>query len=318
MISLMPSLPAILLALMLGGATGKAQVPAQVTLQMYDLVFVTGGRVTLGQIAQIKGDPEIVARLENLQIGRNLKRRESRIVTIADVRRALPEGIQVYFSGAPAVEVRPSSPPAEFCDLVPAIQRRYALLGGDSITVICSGTGQGVVEEGVPPVHYCLISPSALLPGKQIVTLQRQTGDGETSRLHGEIQIQLFGRLAMPVRHIQRGQFIQAQDFVVQTVDLATTGTSGLLYQPANIVGWEAVRHISPDSPLRWDHVKPPALVRKGDDVRLLLGADNFQIKATATALENGRAGEKIWIRLENNGKRMRAVVLEGGCVALE
>jgi len=78
------------------------------------------------------------------------------------------------------------------------------------------------------------------------------------------------------------------------------------------------VRHISPDSPLRWDYVRPPVVVRKGEGVSLLLGAKNFQVRATATALEAGYPGQKIWVRLEDNGRRMRATVLEGGCVMIE
>jgi flagella basal body P-ring formation protein FlgA len=51
--------------------------------------------------------------------------------------------------------------------------------------------------------------------------------------------------------------------------------------------------------------------------VEVVVKADNFAIRATAEALQSGSAGDEIWVRLRNNGKRMRAVVLGPAQVAI-
>jgi flagella basal body P-ring formation protein FlgA len=59
-------------------------------------------------------------------------------------------------------------------------------------------------------------------------------------------------------------------------------------------------------------------VVHKGEGISLVLGSKNLQIRAAATALESGSPGQTIWVRLEDNGKRLRATVVDGGCVMAE
>lgn len=292
----------------------------QITVDLYDLVFVSGGRVILGQIAELRGEPKTLERVKDLQIGTVMKRKESRIVTTEEIRRALPDDVEVAFTGAPAVEVLPTASMDQYCDAAPALQRRFAALAGDSITVTvaCADSNAKLDGSGLPPVQYRILSQGLLFPGQQVASLERRDASGQISRSHVSVEVQLYARLAFALKHIPRGQVIKAEDLSVRTVDLKTTGLTGLLYQPSCVIGWEATRHISPDSPLRWDQVQPPAVVHKGEGVRLVLGSKNVQIKATATALEPGYPGQKIWVRLEDNGKRLRATVVDGGCVMAE
>jgi len=291
-----------------------------VTVQLYDLVYIAGGRVILGDIADLKGDPQAIDQLRNLQIGSTLGRTESRIVTIEEIRRALPAAVEVYFSGAPAVEVRPQTLTGQFCDFAPAIGRRFASLAADSIeTTISNVRCSEQLDAGSRlPVQFSIISNNTLVPGTQVVSLERRDASQEISRHHCQIDLNLYARLAFAARRIQRGQTIKPEDLVIRTADLKSTGMSGLVYQPARVAGWEAARNIAPNTPLRWDHLHPPAAVRKGDTIELVMELNNVQVRATATALETGAPGEIIWVRLDDSGKRVRARVLKGGCVVPE
>jgi flagella basal body P-ring formation protein FlgA len=295
-----------------------AQTP--VKIRLYDLVFVSGGYVLLGDIARLEGDPATVARLRTLQIGSALKRRESRVITADEIRRFLPAEIEVSFFGPPAVEVRPQAYPGEFCGLESTIQRRFTSLGGDSIAVnvrLLSGDG-GIDGGSAAPLQYSIASEGILAGGKQIVTVECRKPDGALKRLQIPIEVRLFARLAYAARHIKKGELLQPQDLLIQSVDLSTTGWHGFIFHPQDVIGWEADRHISPRNPLRWDHVRRPAVVRKGDGVLLKIEAREYQIKTAATALESGSPGQQIWVRLEENGKRMRAVVVDGATVTLK
>jgi flagella basal body P-ring formation protein FlgA len=298
------------------------QIPAyaEVTVRLYDLVFVTGGRVILGEIAELKGDPLAVDRLSELQIGPVMKRRESRVVTIEEIKRVLPPDVAVRFTGAPAVEVRPGSPPGVFCDINPALQRHYALVGGDSITVDlrCLDPAQGIDPFGAYPVQYAIISNNFSGTGTQVAVLERRDAAGEVQRLYCLVDLRLYARLAFAAQPIPRGRVIRTEDLVIRTVDLKEMGLAGLMFQPARAVGMEADRHLTPDMPLRWDHLRTPAVVRKGDGVDLMVARDNLQVRTSATALQAGAPGDRIWVRIEDSGKRLRAVVVDGKCVALE
>lgn len=298
----------------------EAGAQVQITIRLYDLVFVSGGYVRLGDIAGLQGDPATVERLRNLQIGSALKRRESRVVTADEIRRFLPPEIEAYFSGSPAVEVRPQAYPGEFCGLESVVQRRFASMGGDSIRVnvrLLSGD-DGVDGGSAAPLQYSLTSNAILVCGKQIVVVECRKPDGSTKRFSIPIEVRLFARLAFATRPIKKGEILQSQDLLIQSVDLSKTGLRGFIFHPRNVVGWEADRHIAPQKPLRWDHIRRPAVVRKGDGVELKIEARDYQIRTAATALESGAPGQWIWVRLEENGKRMRAVVVDGATVTLK
>ena len=294
--------------------------PAQVNAELYDLVYISGGKVILGQIASLTGDSEVIGKIQDLQIGRTMRRTESRVVTVEEIKRALPPAFEVYFFGAPAVEVRPQALPGEFCDILPLLQRRFSPLAGDSITVKITQLGQSdaMNPDGLAPVSYRLVGEPTLAFGSQVISLERRDGSGQLRRIHGDIELNLLARLAFAGRRLKRGESISAQDFIIRTAELKPSDLGSLIFRPDRIVGWEMARTISADMALRWRDLRIPTAVREGDGVELIVRAGAAQIKAIATALQSGSPGERIWVRLEENGKRLQARVVEGGIVMLE
>jgi flagella basal body P-ring formation protein FlgA len=293
---------------------------AQVNAELYDLVYISGGKVILGQISSLSGDPEVIGKIRDLQVGRTMRRTESRVVTVEEIKRALPTAIEIYFFGAPAVEVRPQALPGEFCDPLPLLQRRFAQLAGDSITVKItrSGPSNTLDPEGLPPVSYRLIGEPTLAFGNQIISLERRDGNSQLRRIHSEFAFNLFARLAFAARRLKRGESLAAQDVIVRTAELKPSDLGGLIFRPDRIIGWETTRTISAETALRWRDLRTPAAVREGDGVELIVHAGAAQIRATATALQSGSPGERIWVRLEESGRRLQARVVEGGIVMLE
>lgn len=292
----------------------------QVTVHLYDFVFINGGRVFLGDVAQLKGDPLTVDQLKSLQIGPVMKRTETRVVTQEEIRRAVPADVEIHLIGAPAVEIRRPPVGSEYCDILPAIRRRYEAAAGDSIIVSVESVDPkiGIDASGLTPVQYTILWDDLLSSGTRIISLERKDGNGLLSRMHCRIKVEMYARLAFPADHINRGQRIKPEDVMTRTVDLSNIGISNLVFNPDRLTGWEATRHLSPGSPIRWDQVCPPSAVRPGDVVELLIGSENFQIRTKATVLEPGPPGKKIWVRLDDSGKRLRAVVVDAGCVILE
>ncbi len=192
--------------------------------------------------------------------------------------------------------------------------------GGDSIRVqIRVNDLSGLLDDETEfPVRVTISPLPRLYPGKQVVTLDVRDDTGALKRHYVNVELTLWGKLAFPTRLIKRGEVIHRNDITIRETDLKSVGSRGLVLHPEAIIGLAATRHLSPTSPLRWDQLEAPSLVQKGDRVDVFISADAFSIKTAGTALQTGSLGEKIWVRLEGNGKRMRAVVVDADRVRLE
>lgn len=70
-------------------------------------------------------------------------------------------------------------------------------------------------------------------------------------------------------------------------------------------------------APLQLPFLELPILVHRGQKVLVTLLDDTMTIKATALALEDGRAGESITVENPDSKKPMRATVAEDGTVQI-
>ncbi|MFH1862554.1 MAG: flagellar basal body P-ring formation chaperone FlgA [bacterium] len=291
-----------------------------VSIRLYDIVYVAGGRVILGEIAALTGDPEKISKIQHLQIGPVMKLKEVRIVTVEELKRTLPPDIRAFFIGAPAVEVHPRNAPLEHCDLYPALTRRLDQIAGDSLIVraTMSATENSLQIVEPAPLYIELSGLDHLLCGGRVLVVDYRSGTGEISRFHKEAQVAVFGRLTFPTRTIKRGEKIRSEDLTVKTVDLGAMNKRGFVFSAEQIVGWETARFLQPEDPISWDQVCSPTLVHRGDAVDLLWETNQIRVKTRATALETGLMGETIWVRLDDTGKRLRAKVNSAGCVIMD
>jgi len=197
----------ILMAALSFAWQGEGNSAAVVTVDLFDLVYISGGRVILGQIAELTGDIRSVERLKTLQIGTVMKRRESRIITPEDIRRVLPNDIEVAFTGAPAWKWFRRLQPINFAKSRPL--SNGALLCWGRLYYSIHLSGRSAAEPAgdlLTPVQYSIISTGVLAGGRQIVSLERCDSSGQVRRLHLPVEIQLFARLAFALKHIPRGR----------------------------------------------------------------------------------------------------------------
>jgi len=293
---------------------------AQATVQLYDIVYMDARPILLGDVADLDGEAETLNRLRQLSLDAVINPDDPTVFTAEKLAHMLPNDMPVYFCGAPAVEIIPWSKRNEFSPVKSAIQRRYEILAGDSLTVqVEIGSSiSWLAENAPPPQRFRILRQERLIPGSQVVTLESLDGRGKIRRRHVNVKVSLFARLAFPKALIKRGQILKRDDIEVRTVDLKTVGLQGHVLKPDCILGLEASRHLSPSEPIRWDQLRQASLVRKGDGVELVVNSDYYAISTAATALQDGAAGEQIWVRLKENGKRLRAVVVDADHVSLE
>ena len=200
------------------------------------------------------------------------------------------------------------------------IQDKYVALAGDTIEVEVTWS-DGKHDSWIgqtDPSQVSVFPVNLLVPGNQVVTVEIRDKDGKISRRHLNVKVNLKAELAFPKEIIKRGHRLEGEDLDFRSVELGTETIAGLACQPRRLVGMETSRCLSPDSPIRWDHVTPPALVRKGETVECIFDTDTFTIRTQGTALESGAMGEEVWVRLEKNGKRIKAIVIDHDQVSLK
>lgn len=293
---------------------------AQVTVQLFDVVCSDRESVVLGDVALLEGDPQATERIRALLIRRDLDPGGSVILTSQELMALLPYDAAAFFKGASAVEIVTPRYPDVQRAITRAIQRRYEDMAGDSIQVRVELKPSDQCAEISPWYigQYSILTNGLLYAGSQVVTIECHRSDGVLNRLHVSVDVTLLARLAISKSLIKRGQVIGLEDVEIVTLDLNSVGQSGLVLHPDCMIGLEASRHIAPNSPIRWDQLRQPSLVHKGKAVEVELRSEYFLVTAQATALENGSLGDEIWIRLGENRKRLRAVVVDTDRVSLQ
>jgi flagella basal body P-ring formation protein FlgA len=81
----------------------------------------------------------------------------------------------------------------------------------------------------------------------------------------------------------------------------------------ADIKQMEAIRTIRTGQLLRASDLRAAALVKKGDSVKLTVGAGLLNITVTLVALESGKQGEQITMLNPESNEQVRGIVTGPG-----
>ncbi|TKJ40285.1 flagella basal body P-ring formation protein FlgA [candidate division LCP-89 bacterium B3_LCP] len=293
---------------------------AQVTITLPDFAIVEDGEIRLGNFAFIEGKSEDADRLRDMSIPVNINEDQTVTVNRTDLKGALKSNETINITGALTVQIavwNDGLPASEICGL---IERYFSSLSGDSLQISIKPVQKDaqIFSSCEPPVSGRILNNETPSPGQQVISLDCIDGSGKRIRHHQNVRVKVLAQVAHPLELIKRGSKIAADNIEIRTVAFESGSISALALSPHNLIGLEASRHLSPGSPIRWDQVCLPPDIRKGDGVEIVVKSGSFKIKAAARALESGSAGDEIWVRLESNQKRLRAVVVDTDHVTLQ
>lgn len=116
-------------------------------------------------------------------------------------------------------------------------------------------------------------------------------------------------RALMLVRAVPRGALLGPAS--VEAVLLpAREADSLIISDPQALQAVEAVRDLSPGTPLRQTDVRPATLVRQGQIVTMKVGqGSGFVITVRLEALQDGRLGDRVTLRNSESGRTVSGVV---------
>lgn len=295
----------------------------QPRIELRDLSIVKNAQVTLGDVATFTGvDAQTQARLADIVLGTSPLPGLERVMTSEQIATRLrqhgfrpevfdivaPQKIVVrresyLFRAQQAVEAaiqklrEATSLPNEAqiaCDTPP----RDLSLPNDEVQVTAG-------EPRVLGAGLCLVPVKIACAGTAPVTLNVR------------LRVSQWREVLVAKRAIRTGEAIDADAVAVQRIAI-DTDSPDLLTDPAEVISKIARRPFTAGQPLKRSAVDEPAVVRRGQNVKLLVQLDGAVIETNAVALQDGKAGARIRVQVADTRKTVLATVTDAETVTVD
>lgn len=156
---------------------------------------------------------------------------------------------------------------------------------------------------------------SGQLPGHANIRLACKDAEGRTLlTTTAVVHVRVFAPVVTLRRQLQVGETVQADDLVVNVMELRTLGGASA-FDPSEVAGLQAIRPLMPNQPVARGDFLPPVEVRQGAPVMALVRSGSLTISERVTALSDGRRGEAIVVESVAGKNRYPAVVAGPGTV---
>lgn len=310
---------AVLAALAVG--PGPASGDAETVIAVRTAAEVSGDRICLGDIAEIRGpDAELIQRLDRLFISQSprperMRSVSRRLVTFRlkqndlndRVRLDMPDRIDIR---RPGVRV----PKARIETMIRnALRAEFA--GQDGVRI------QEVTVRGdvvLPPgaMHHEIVLPRERRSGAVPLTVRFLSGGDVRETVSAVARISAFAPVVVARTPLARFQPVSPADIGIENRDLSAVAADALT-DVAEAAGKRASRNIASGTVLTADLLELPPMVRRGDIVRILAESGRVRITALGEVRETGRRGERIRVVNLDTQKEIQARVIDPGTVAV-
>lgn len=166
-------------------------------------------------------------------------------------------------------------------------------------------TGARVVAEadGLDPrlrLPACAGALQAQAPdlgrGASRVSVPVSCGTGQNWSVRVPVRVQLFRQVLVSSRGLARGDVIGDGDVHPEEYDVARLGY-GYLTDPAQLYGRQLRRPLTAGTVVTPGMLAPREVVRRGQQVRLVVDAGNIQVSAVGIALQAGDRGDLVRVK---------------------
>ena len=123
-------------------------------------------------------------------------------------------------------------------------------------------------------------------------------------------------RKLVAARPIKRLQMIGEGDVTVQEVE-RTTANADAFESAGDAVGMVASRQMSVGTPIRPDYIRPPAIIKRGDPVRIVAQLPGLTVTATGVAREDASKGGMVRVQNTSSGKVLTGSAVSEGLVEI-
>lgn len=303
-------------------ATG-AWCAQQPRIELRDLSVVKNAQFTLGEVATFTGaDAQMQARLAGVVLGTSPLPGLERTITLEQIATRLrqhgfrPEAFDI--AAPQRIVVRREAHLFRTQQAVEAaIQKlRETASLPDDAQAVCDTPLRDV---SLPSDNAQVITgePRALGTGLYVVPVQITSDGAAPVTLNVRLRVRWWREVLVARRAIRTGEAIDADAVAIQRL---ATGADDpeLLTDPAGVVGKVARRPIAPGQPLKRSAIDEPAVIRHGQNVKLLVRLDGAVIETGAVALQDGKAGVRIRVQVSDTRKTLLATVTDAETVTVD
>lgn len=156
--------------------------------------------------------------------------------------------------------------------------------------------------------------PGAQPVGHTTVGLRCRSGSPWT--LYLPVRVRAWQHVVVAARAVPRAALLAPADLRLEPREAAELGR-GYLRRPEEAVGKQTARALAAGSVIAPSALASPLLVRRGDRVTVLAGNGSLEVRATAEALGDARAGETVRLRNPLTQKIISGIVEAGGTVRI-
>lgn len=120
--------------------------------------------------------------------------------------------------------------------------------------------------------------------------------------------------VVVATRSLRRGETLQAADLRLEKRDVGSVADEAT-DQLTPLIGMELRRRVRAGTPMRTSWVEPPAVVLRGQRVRILLNSPVLRIEGVGQALADGAVGEHIRVVNSDTGREISGRVGPDGAI---
>ena len=127
------------------------------------------------------------------------------------------------------------------------------------------------------------------------------------------VYVAVKGRYLVTNQAVRKGQALSVADLQWAEGDVTKMGDA-LLDDPELIKNMESVRSLQSGTPLRLNDLKPIAVIKSGDQIRVTLLGKGFAIDTTGQAMSDAAMGGSVKVRI-SDGKIVQGTAVSQGAV---
>jgi flagella basal body P-ring formation protein FlgA len=308
----MRALIPILILVQAAGAWGFQQPRIVVREQS----AVKNVQFTLGEVAIFSGvDAHMQAKLSGVVLGTSplpgLERTltPEQIVTRLRQHGLRPEAFEMITPAKIVVRREAHLFRAQQAVEVAAQKVREGMPPGEEARIVCDSP---LRDLSLPNSNVQVLAgePRVLGAGLYLVPVQVRCEEIPPITLPVRLRVSRWREVLVARRAIHTGEVIDNDMVAVQRLALDTEDAD-LMTDPAEALGKVARRPVAIGQPVKRSAIDDPAVIRRGQNVKLLVLLRGAVIETTAIALQDGKAGARIRVQVVDTRKTLLATVVD-------
>ncbi len=279
-------------------------------------VSVSADHATLADVAELRGDQEIISVLAGLPIVQlpdlSVKTIDGLVITKA-IGRSLGDRFRVQGSGT----VVRQALSIDEATLTKAAESVITVDDDEVKISVLRHSGAVAIPAGGSEHTFVVDALDKQLIGDIPVRVRVLRGEREFARALITLRVERHRTVVVAARALRRGDVLTPGDLRLKRMALTSRFSSGIK-DIATLVGQEVRMEVEEGSPLQINLVSLPPAVRAGQTIELVVTNKNFHVSGTAVALGSGAIGDVINVRRQADGHTVRARIEGLGVVTFE